>query len=496
MRVYDAASLAGRPAPLRLSAAALAWTEAQAGARRRSASWEPLALLAGAAAVTDALIVFALSLFASVVRNGLEVPLPIVTTATLASLLMVNALVLSGVYTRHIRDGFVAQVGRVVQAWSIVFVVLLAIGYLTKTSSEYSRFWAVSWYGTVVLGLALVRLGVSVQLHRWRSRGKLARMIAVVDLAEGTAEGHNLARRLMSATPDTRSIGVFSADGTGASGVSDLLALSRLFRIDEIFVVISGALPSEPAGGLALILRRLGTIPTDVRICPVLPGLEQMPLRDTSLVHSLPMLTVHRRPLGAWSSLVKRAEDLVIGGIALVVLAPVLLIIAVLVKLDSPGPILFRQARQGFNHNVFTVLKFRSMTHQQAADASVRQATRNDRRVTRFGRILRRTSLDELPQIFNVLRGDMSLVGPRPHAVIHNEQYSAVIDDYVARHRVQPGITGWAQVNGLRGETDTLDKMQKRVEHDLAYIERWSIGLDLKIIVLTAINVLFRRDAY
>ena len=474
------------------SAAAFAWSEAQADARGRSASWEPLTLLAGAAGAADAVIIFVLSLFAFVLRNGFELPVYIVTTASLASLLMANALSLSGVYTTHIKDGFMPQVGRAVKAWSIVFVLLLAIGYLTKTSSDYSRLWAVCWYVTVVLGLALVRLGVSVQIRRWRSRGRLATMVAIVDLA---GAGDAMVRRLAAdGSSDARLIGVFGADGAGPSDVNDLVDLSRLFRIDEIFVLVSGSAPPAVGGQLASILRRLGTIPTNVRICPIIPELEKTPVRHTSIVHNMPMLTVHNRPLGAWSSLVKRSEDLVIGGVLLVVLLPLLAIIAIAIKIDSPGPVLFRQARQGFNHNIFTVLKFRSMTHQPTEDHAVVQAKRGDQRVTRLGAILRRTSLDELPQLFNVLRGEMSLVGPRPHAVIHNEQYSAAIDDYLGRHRVQPGITGWAQINGLRGETDTLDKMQKRVEHDLAYIDSWSIGLDLRIIVLTAINVLFHRE--
>jgi putative colanic acid biosynthesis UDP-glucose lipid carrier transferase len=221
-----------------------------------------------------------------------------------------------------------------------------------------------------------------------------------------------------------------------------------------------------------------------------------MPIHGALLVHDIPALAVHKRPIGAWSSVIKRVEDLVIGCLALLVLWPVMLVVAILIKLDSRGPILFRQARQGFNHNIITVLKFRTMSHGSQSDVEVVQATRNDPRVTRVGRILRRTSIDELPQIWNVLRGEMSLVGPRPHAIAHNQQYSELIDDYLGRHRVQPGITGWAQVNGLRGETDTLDKMRKRVDYDLSYINSWSIALDLKIIMLTAISILFDRRAY
>ena len=177
-------------------------------------------------------------------------------------------------------------------------------------------------------------------------------------------------------------------------------------------------------------------------------------------------------------------------------LSPVLIAAALMIKLDSPGPVLFRQRRYGFNNNPITVFKFRTMRHDQADDRLVPQARRNDPRVTRVGAFLRRTSLDELPQLINVLRSEMSLVGPRPHAVAHNEQYAHVIDDYLSRHRVKPGITGWAQVNGLRGETDTPDKMRRRVQYDLYYIDNWSLYLDFKILALTPFVGLVHKNAY
>jgi lipopolysaccharide/colanic/teichoic acid biosynthesis glycosyltransferase len=165
------------------------------------------------------------------------------------------------------------------------------------------------------------------------------------------------------------------------------------------------------------------------------------------------------------------------------------------VKLDSRGPVIYRQRRAGFNLNVFVVYKFRTM-HESDDDAEVIQAQRDDARVTRVGRVLRRLSLDELPQLFNVLRGEMSLVGPRPHAVPHDQQYGRLIDGYLRRHRVLPGITGWAQVNGWRGETDTLEKMRARIEHDVWYIEHWSLALDLKILIRTALIALGDKHAY
>jgi exopolysaccharide biosynthesis polyprenyl glycosylphosphotransferase len=180
----------------------------------------------------------------------------------------------------------------------------------------------------------------------------------------------------------------------------------------------------------------------------------------------------------------------------LLAIAPVMIAVAICIRLDSPGPILFRQKRFGFNNEIFEVYKFRSMYTGESADPDAKQATKCDPRITPVGRFIRQTSLDELPQLLQVLSGTMSLVGPRPHAVPHNDHYGKVIDGYFARHNVKPGITGWAQVNGHRGETDTVDKMNCRVRYDLEYIDRWSLLFDIKIVILTAIRIWFQKTAY
>ena len=208
------------------------------------------------------------------------------------------------------------------------------------------------------------------------------------------------------------------------------------------------------------------------------------------------LVPIWERPLAGLPSVVKRGMDICLSVMVLMITLPMMGLIAVLVKLDSPGPVLFRQQRFGFNKKPFTLYKFRSMRWETGDDPSVPQARRNDPRVTRVGRFLRRTSLDELPQFFNVLKGEMSLVGPRPHPTPLDNKFAAVIDRYLARHHVKPGITGWAQVNGLRGETDTLDKMERRVEYDLHYIDHWSPSLDLKILCRTLVVVLNQRNAY
>ncbi|RMN38205.1 hypothetical protein ALQ60_200109 [Pseudomonas syringae pv. papulans] len=212
-------------------------------------------------------------------------------------------------------------------------------------------------------------------------------------------------------------------------------------------------------------------------------------------INGLASISIFDSPMdGAWS-LAKRAEDIVLSSLILLLIAVPLLTIAAAIKLTSTGPVLFRQRRYGLDGRSIMVWKFRSMRVQENTDG-VLQATRNDARVTPLGRFLRRTSLDELPQFFNVLHGDMSIVGPRPHAIAHNEQYRGQVSGYMLRHKVKPGITGWAQINGWRGETDTLDKMRMRVEFDLDYIEHWSIWLDLKIILLTLLKGFVNKNAF
>ncbi len=472
--------------------AAFTWTAAQAGARAFSPVRDPLKLLGGAMAAADLAVVGVASYGAFLLRHGLILPTTGVAAVTLlGAVLSFNSMRVAGCYAKHLLASRAVQIGRAAQSWTMVLVGLLMLAYLTKTSEEFSRFWAVAWYGSGLVGLGSVRLVAHAKVSRWRKQGKLSRTVAVVDLA-GT--GEDVARRLLRGGAGTmRLVGVFGPDRSEGrkNGVADLITLARLFQIDEVVVTVSG----RRDGAVDAVIRKLGTIPANVRLCPDIPELA-LPPREVGLLFGQPVLTVYHRPLTGWNSVAKRTEDLVLCSLGLVFIAPLMLLIAAVIKLDSPGPILFRQKRPGFNNNVITVYKFRTMIHQDTPETAVPQARRNDPRITRSGRFLRRTSLDELPQLFNVLQGDMSLVGPRPHAIAHNDQYAALIDDYLGRHRVQPGITGWAQVNGLRGETETLDKMQRRVEHDLAYIDNWSLLLDLRILFLTVFLTAFDRNAY
>jgi len=477
-----------------LPLATQAWSQAKAGARAFSSGADPMRLLADGLWVADALIVLVAAAVANlVVQELVPTPFEIYSTVLLAAVLTVNAMQISGAYAGALKKRFATQVAKAVRAWSLVFAVLMVFGYLTKTAESYSRLWVVSWYVVALCGFAATRAWSISQTRRWRRQGRLTRTVAVVELG-GEGGGREIVRRLQASQPgEFHLVGLF-AEGRSAvhrNGIQDLIALAQLFRIDEVLVTVSGQGGAELSGAL----RRLGTIPTNVRICPWVADLG-LPVRDIGFFLQSAVLTIYRRPFTSWNRVVKRAEDIVLGTIMTILLAPVLLLVAIVVKLDSPGPALFRQQRLGFNNNVMVVYKFRTMKHERAPEDGVPQAQRGDKRVTRVGRFLRRSSLDELPQLLNVLKGDMSLVGPRPHAVAHNHRYAELIDDYLGRHRVQPGITGWAQVNGFRGETDTLEKMQRRVELDLVYIDKWSVLMDLRIIVLTALSLVFDRDVY
>jgi putative colanic acid biosynthesis UDP-glucose lipid carrier transferase len=283
----------------------------------------------------------------------------------------------------------------------------------------------------------------------------------------------------------------FAAPGATLAG--NFLALLEACRKEEIDIVYV-ALPMVAEHRIAGMLHALSNTTVSVYLVADLPAYDLLSARWTAL-GSCPLISVHDTPFRGLAAGLKRIEDIVAGVVAVALIAIPLVVIAILVKLTSAGPVFFRQRRYGLNGAEIRILKFRTMTVCEDGPR-VQQAQRNDARVTRLGRLLRRTSLDELPQFLQVLTGEMSIVGPRPHAVAHNEHYRSLIPRYMLRHKVKPGITGWAQVNGWRGETPTLDRMEKRIEHDLAYINNWSLLLDLKILFLTVWGRRTRRNAF
>jgi Undecaprenyl-phosphate glucose phosphotransferase len=366
---------------------------------------------------------------------------------------------------------------------------------MAKTSIQYSRLWLVLWFVSAALLLILSRALMRAQIRRWTALGRLSRSVAIV----GTGAAAQRVLRHFGANPESEVhiAGLFSDRKGDAHGASDLESLAHLVRRDVIDTIIVAIPPSEE-GRLLRILGQLRDLPVDVLYFPGGLGAPFANLRHR-YVDGLSVLTVFRRPLTDWRLIVKELEDRVLAIVILTLIAPVMLGIAFLIKLESPGPVFFRQRRYGFNNQYIEVFKFRTM-YDDRSDPNAEQLTRrNDPRITRLGAYLRKWSLDELPQFINVLRGEMSIVGPRPHALsakAAGRLYQEAVRQYSARHRVKPGITGWAQVNGWRGETDTLEQIRKRVEHDLVYIDNWSLWFDIRIILLTMLKGFTGKNAF
>jgi Undecaprenyl-phosphate glucose phosphotransferase len=394
-----------------------------------------------------------------------------------------------------------SQVREVTLAWTIVVAVVLAGWLLIGQEAQY-RSWALTWYFSGLVLLLGSRVTVASLIARWTRSGHLVRHVAILGAGE---LGQRLIERLMQEERyGARVVGIFDdrkervparIGGMPIQGRSDdLIAFVRRHRVDTVVV----ALPLSAEKRMLEIVHRLRQLPIDVRVLTDFVGFH-VPNRPVSYVGGVPVINVFDRPIKDWKAVGKAIEDRVIAALALLLVSPVLLAVAAWVRLDSPGPALFKQRRLGFNNKQFEIYKFRTM-YADKADADAKTlATRNDPRITRLGAWLRRLSIDELPQLLNVLRGDMSLVGPRPHALhakAADRYYDDVVAGYAARHRVKPGITGWAQVSGWRGETDTAEKIQARVEHDLYYIDNWSIGFDLWILVLTVVKGIAGKNAY
>ncbi len=395
---------------------------------------------------------------------------------------------------------FSLQFGKVTVLWGAVFVTLMVLAYFARISDSYSRVWVITWFTFTLIAFGVLRIAVAFQVERWIRRGELDINIAVVGSGEFAARlvrnietGRGNGYRIVGIYSDSAAGGQAAIEGHPAGGtVDDLMRAMRTSRVDEIVL----ALPGHDTAQIRAITDRLRSVAANVKLCPEEISLE-LPNLGYGEVAGIPMLKLSERPLSGWRLFAKAIEDRTISALLLVAFAPVMLLVAAAIKLTSRGPVFFRQTRYGFNNNEFVVLKFRTMKEGESpSDPAVAQAQRDDPRVTAVGRMLRRTSLDELPQLFNVLRGEMSLVGPRPHAVAHNVEYSAAINEYLSRHRVKPGITGWAQVNGFRGETRTLDLMRQRVQYDLYYIEHWSVLFDLRILLMTLFVGFVHRNAY
>ena len=404
--------------------------------------------------------------------------------------LLIAAVIMpaTGAFRHEFRWAFLRKTRRLVAGWALVVTALVTIAALLKVTSDYSRVWFAYW---VLIGGAGLFVSQLIE-HSWRvyrrTHSKALRRIVLVG---GGKNGKRVEQRIESDPHcELQLVACFGPDRSG-EGVYPLERLADYVvteHINEVWI----AVPWDDRNLLESALRVLNESVVDVN---VIPDLYQYRLLNQGIVEwgGLPVINLSGTPMTRTEQRLKEVFDRVISLILLLLASPLFLLFGLIIKLSGPGPVLFHQKRHGIGGDDIDILKFRTMKLHTEPEGQVVQASRDDDRITKIGRFLRRSSLDELPQLINVLRGEMSLVGPRPHAVEHNESFKSKIPKYMLRHKVKPGITGWAQVNGFRGITDTEEKMALRIEHDLWYIQNWSLWLDIKILLQTPLAMIHRN---
>jgi Undecaprenyl-phosphate glucose phosphotransferase len=450
------------------------------------------------------IVVVGLAIFAAYIRPIDEMFLRYLGAVLAIATLSTLAFQTADIYQVHAFRGHEKQYMRLASAWSVVFLIVIGASFFIKAGEMYSRVWLGVFYvgglGTLIVSRRLLFFAV----RKWTREGRLTRRTVIVG---GDKPGeHVIAELRKQKDTGIEIIGWFD-DRTGErsggdcagepklGNVDDLVEFGRRTRVDLVIF----SLPISAENRILQVLKKLWVLPLDIRLAAHTSKLQFRP-RSYSYIGKVPVIDVFDRPIADWDVVMKWLFDKIIGSVLLVLSLPILAMVAIAIKLDSRGPVLFKQKRYGFNNDLVEVYKFRSMYTDMADAVASKLVTKDDPRVTRVGRIIRKASLDELPQLFNVVfNGNLSLVGPRPHAVNAKAEarlYAEAVDGYFARHRVKPGITGWAQINGWRGETDTHEKIQFRVEHDLYYIENWSVLLDLYILARTPFALLKTENAY
>lgn len=419
-----------------------------------------------------------------------------VLRSTLTLCLLVFALTFPG--RNRFADHPVSAIIDVLSSWATLLIILALCGYATSSlgyfENEVLLWWAVI---TPIAQVAAIELGR--RLRHWHATQPAARRSAVIvgagplgaKVARALREGDDKGIDFLGFFDDRQDDRLHPDSKDHLLGMlSELSDYVRTKGVREVYITLP--LGSQPR--IVQLLEQIQGTTASLFFVPDVFGISiiQGRLQD---MNGVPVVGICETPFTGTNELAKRISDIILASLILVLISPILLILAIGVKMSSPGPVMFKQRRNGLDGEEIIVYKFRSMRTQDNGPV-VKQATKGDPRITPFGAFIRKTSLDELPQFINVLQGRMSIVGPRPHAVAHNEEYRKLIKAYMVRHKVKPGITGWAQVNGLRGETDTIDKMKARVEYDLEYLRNWSLALDLQIIVRTARLMFFDRHAY
>lgn len=422
-----------------------------------------------------------------------------------ATLLIAMAFFAGGLYTTQSLSAGIRMLPRALAILSSVFALMALGGYFIDFNFLFSWNWFSSWFVGFAALTIICRTMISFSMKKWNRNGFMERRAVIV----GGGEAAKTLIRDIEAEPDNdiRICGIFDDRADDRSPpviagypklgtVKDVIAFARLTQIDLIILTLPLAAESRWIG----MLKHLWVLPVDIRLAAHANSMKFRPRFYSFMPNSsIPMLALFDKPIADWDSVSKRLFDIVFAIIALALLWPIMIAAAIAVKLNSKGPVLFKQKRHGINNEEIMIYKFRSMYTDMSDAKAATLVTKDDPRVTRVGRFIRKTSIDELPQLFNVLAGNVSLVGPRPHAVVaqaQNKYFADVVDGYFARHRVKPGITGWAQINGLRGEITSDDKIKQRTEYDLDYIENWSLWFDIKILAKTPMSLLNMEHAY
>ncbi len=397
----------------------------------------------------------------------------------------------------------VRSLAGVLAGWALAVASVAAAVFFLKLGDEFSRVWLAAWFVSGGAVLMAGRLAIAARARSWSQAGRLNRRAVIY--GSGPACAALVEALEADRNTDIRICGVFDDRGDERTGdntggypnrgrLGDLISFARTTRVDLVLL----ALPISAENRLMGLLEKLWVLPVDIRLAASASRL-RLARSAYDFVGNVALVALADKPISDWGMVAKSVFDKVVAGLALVALSPVMALTALAIRLDSKGPVIFRQKRYGFNNELIEVYKFRSMYTDMTDVSASKLVTKDDPRVTKVGRIIRKTSLDELPQLLNVLKGTLSLVGPRPHAVsakAAGKLYDEAVDSYFARHKVKPGITGWAQINGWRGETDTEEKLVKRIEHDLEYIENWSLLLDLWIVLRTPMSLLKTENAY
>lgn len=444
----------------------------------------PLAFLAG---LVDFMLIVAGSYVAHWLRFSDWFMLDHYLAATLViAVVLVVCQAMVGTYLSWRGRNLWGQLGRMVAGWLLALAVVASIAVLLKVAQNYSRIWLVSTLAVALGFVTVFRVFIYYFLRSLRTKGRNLKRVLVVE----THEAAGPLRAILKDLPEQGyDVVCFLELGQDDEWYGELCQRAIEAGVHEVWL----CLPLNQGEAIKSVMYALRHQTVDVRYVPDLGDLPLLNHRISN-IGGLYALDISRSPMEGPARLVKRFEDLVLGVLISVVVLPVCAVIAIAIKMTSTGPVIFKQYRMGINGRRFKVYKFRSMEVHEEGSEQITQAHFGDPRITPLGAFLRRTSLDELPQFYNVLQGRMSIVGPRPHALAHNEHYKDMVESYMQRHKVKPGITGWAQVNGLRGETDTVEKMERRVQYDLWYINNWSLWLDLKIIALTVWKGFFNEQ--